>query len=84
MSHHILNGAMDVRVPGTTKLVLCVVAHRAVMSSRSVDTTAAELALVCGLSRSCVRGQLNGLADGGWLSIERLPKAVLRIRVEEF
>jgi response regulator of citrate/malate metabolism len=83
VSHHVLNGTMDVRLPGTAKWVLCVVAHCAVQSTRTAEITAAELARICGLSRSCVREQLTSLTDGGWISVERLPKAVLRIRVQE-
>jgi hypothetical protein len=84
MSHHIVNGAMDVRLPGTAKWVLCVVSHQAVQSTRVAEITAVALARICGLSVSCVREQLKTLVDGGWLTVERLPKAVMRIRVEEF
>lgn len=85
MSHHIVNGAMGLRLPGTAKWVLCVIAHRAVQSTRATEEiTVAELASICGFSRSCVRDQLNTLVDGGWISVVRLAKSVLRIRVEEF
>lgn len=84
MSHHLVNIAMGISLPGTPKWILCVISHRATMSTGKVETTAAELAEACGFSPSCIRDQLKRLERVGLVEVERLAKAVLIITVRTF
>ncbi|MBB5444626.1 MULTISPECIES: winged helix-turn-helix domain-containing protein [unclassified Paraburkholderia] len=82
MSHHLVNKAMEVKIPGVRKWVLCVLAHQAVMSSGEAKITMAELAEICCLSTSCVRDHVKNLHRAGQIDAVLLRNScVYRIRV---
>ncbi|SOE85660.1 Iron dependent repressor, N-terminal DNA binding domain [Burkholderia sp. YR290] len=82
MSHHLVNGVMDVSLPGIPKWVFCVVAHRAAVSTGEVLISTADLASVCGLSPSCVRDQLKRLARAGLVETKSPARSMHLIRVK--
>lgn len=83
MSHHLVNRTMDVKIPGLRKWVLCVLAHKALMSSGEVEITMADLAEICCLSTSCVRDHVKHLHHGGQIDALLLRNScVYRIRVK--
>jgi DNA-binding IscR family transcriptional regulator len=84
VSHHLVNIAMGISLPGTPKWILCVLSHLATMSTGKVETTTADLALACGFSQSCVRDQLKRLERAGLIEAERLAKGALIIKVRTF
>lgn len=82
MSHHLVNGVMDVSLPGIPKWVFCVVAHRAALSTGEVLISTTELASICGLSPSCVRDQLKRLVRAGLIDKKSPARSMNLIRVK--
>jgi DNA-binding MarR family transcriptional regulator len=84
VSHHLVNIAMGISLPGTPKWILCVISHGAAMSTGIAKTTAADLAQACGFSQSCVRDQLKRLERAGLIEVERMAAGLLIIKVRTF